>query len=966
MAESYIKECRDKFHQVLTHMKPQDLMKDDTFLEKMQTYLSQTEYSDFIKDPVTMKWIETSINAFDDPESIPSQQIANFTLKIMCFICSNEWNFVEMKEKGLLDKIRVGIEKHPQLQKAPIKLKHLQLLHAISQHSIGLHWIKQTKVWNIIINYYQTTSSIYLIRDSSIFFFDILVKFSELMKDDDSCTEALEAIMAPILNYKHHENNQSIVVDDSDFSLELTPSINVLSQILLLCVESNKRTRLAYFILLKYRLENKLWVAQDAFQTDLSFLSSLIRAQNVSNIARLTSMDIPPSDEKATDLPLDIHALHFYNLTMFCMNRQVPKAINTVAETHHTLWFKLGDRAPKEVILENHDLYFGDQVTMIQTFPILYIIKSRYQQSDQYIIEVCSKIFKKSCEHTIRMLYQYRDALSHENFDFVADLAVNCIQSIISVKKYLKRDRATLALQIFIYVLKGYVQEPVDDSGSGCGSGVNIQLVLQAPNLLSALLNALNVMIDTFKFSWKECIESTEIVPLLLELLENSNLSSRHIVESFKLIQTSIEHFLAPNLALLMDKLEGSGMENLGPTIYKRLHDISWEVRDSVLELLHAIVVISDEKFPPFQKHIINNKICQTVEIVARNDSEPYVRASALKVLAAMIKIRSFWEQALHDLDVKKYAVEILGNESEGVVRREAVACLTAVYNYRQVPHNCLDLIFSIMAHCAVNDFYWEVRVNALQFWCLVIERQFAHQGMINGTFPAVTFSKEHKKIITLNDKEIQLRLRKVLNELSVRGCLGILLECLQDSDLEVINKAVSVIDKMSTYLNKYDFIDEYKRKTVRPEITKKPVIDSNYADFKMIDDQKNVEVRNTADIRKTTEVCVSAENGEIQTCANSVIDQILKTDDITLLTNTYKENLKITSEPCNIGEIDGDLFKKFASVSSDDFLDFIIATDMQQLIRDKSEWLQHSETFSTLLDDVLRSFGQNVDLDCY
>jgi hypothetical protein len=66
-------------------------------------------------------------------------------------------------------------------------------------------------------------------------------------------------------------------------------------------------------------------------------------------------------------------------------------------------------------------------------------------------------------------------------------------------------------------------------------------------------------------------------------------------VESLKLIQTSIEHFLAPNLALLMDKVEGSGMENLGPTIFKKLHDMSWEVRDSVLELIHSIVEISNE-----------------------------------------------------------------------------------------------------------------------------------------------------------------------------------------------------------------------------------------------------------------------------------------------------------------------------------------------------------------------------------
>lgn len=141
-----------------------------------------------------------------------------------------------------------------------------------------------------------------------------------------------------------------------------------------------------------------------------------------------------------------------------------------------------------------------------------------------------------------------------------------------------------------------------------------------------------------------------------------------------KLIQTSIEHFLAPNLALLMDKLDGSGMEDLGPTIYKRLHDNSWEVRDSVLELVHSMVELSDEselsiecvdkadfhhiffcfaEFPPFQNHILENKICQTVEIIARNDSESYVRASAFKVLASMIKIRLFWDQALHDMDVK-------------------------------------------------------------------------------------------------------------------------------------------------------------------------------------------------------------------------------------------------------------------------------------------------------------------------
>lgn len=313
--------------------------------------------------------------------------------------------------------------------------------------------------------------------------------------------------------------------------------------------------------------------------------------------------------------------------------------------------------------------------------------------------------------------------------------------------------------------------------------------------------------------------------------------------------------------------------------------------------------------------------------------------------------------------------MEVLGNETEGVVRREAVSCITAIYNYQTIPPGCFDIIFSVMAHCAVSDFHWEVRANALEFWALVIQRQFAHQGMINGTFPAVTFSKEHKKIITLNDKEIQLRLRKVLNELSVRGCLGVLMASLQDTELDVIKKTVVIIEKMTGYLNKYNFIEEYNRISVNATSnSKKPVIDSNYSEFQNLDSPKNVEVRNTADTRRRTDVCLSRENGELFTCSamDAIIDQILQSDDITLLTNTYKQNLKVTCKAPDMGKIDENLYKKFASVSADDFLNYITNHNLQQLTRNKSEWLQFSETFSSLLDDVLRSSGCDVDLDCY
>lgn len=46
-------------------------------------------------------------------------------------------------------------------------------------------------------------------------------------------------------------------------------------------------------------------------------------------------------------------------------------------------------------------------------------------------------------------------------------------------------------------------------------------------------------------------------------------------------------------MALLLDNLQGSGLLCLGPIIVKRLHDLSWEVRDSALELTTSIADIS-------------------------------------------------------------------------------------------------------------------------------------------------------------------------------------------------------------------------------------------------------------------------------------------------------------------------------------------------------------------------------------
>lgn len=64
-------------------------------------------------------------------------------------------------------------------------------------------------------------------------------------------------------------------------------------------------------------------------------------------------------------------------------------------------------------------------------------------------------------------------------------------------------------------------------------------------------------------------------------------------MDVLKLCQLSVEHFLATNMALLVDTMSGSDMQKLGPIILKRLHDPNWEVRDTAVELLASTAKIS-------------------------------------------------------------------------------------------------------------------------------------------------------------------------------------------------------------------------------------------------------------------------------------------------------------------------------------------------------------------------------------
>lgn len=130
------------------------------------------------------------------------------------------------------------------------------------------------------------------------------------------------------------------------------------------------------------------------------------------------------------------------------------------------------------------------------------------------------------------------------------------------------------------------------------------------------------------------------------------------------------------------------------------------------------------------------------------------------------------------------------------------------LFSHEELPKDMMPRVYEIMVAAATVDLHWEVKMKSLDFWEEVIWERLRNQGVIDGAFPEVTFSKEQRKIVTLTQLEIQKRLTRVLLELSGNGCLGVLVSAMQDEcDIQVVERAVDITKKLMDFLRKYAVI---------------------------------------------------------------------------------------------------------------------------------------------------------------
>lgn len=273
--------------------------------------------------------------------------------------------------------------------------------------------------------------------------------------------------------------------------------------------------------------------------------------------------------------------------------------------------------------------------------------------------------------------------------------------------------------------------------------------------------------------------------------------------------------------------------------------------------------------------------------------------------------------------------IQILLNEPEGIVRCEAATLISDIYFYQSFQEDNMPSIYKIMSHAVISDLHWEVKYNALLFWEHVINNELKNQGMIDGSFPTVTFSTENKKIVTLTNAEIAKRLNKALNRLSKCGCLGVFtIAIMEDYQFQVSKRAVNIVNILKDLVTKYN---------VKPESNKTNCGSSSEP---------------TSPDAEVIFVAPKLNNG--------ILEEILDSKDINLLDDIINGGYVTVKDITSIKELN--------VVHPDEFLNFI-QKDLDTLINERERWLNNIDGLDSLLDDMLKTYNYDHDvnrMDCY
>ncbi|CAH0750609.1 unnamed protein product [Diatraea saccharalis] len=831
-----------------------------------------------------------------------------------------------------------------------LRVAYMEIAMALVSHVSGTNWILETGFWKKILGFKTNSVTIFVVRFMYKFASDFLWKLNDL-GDEFHISMVLEFIWKPIEDFDLL--NMVCCTMDESRENEICNTVEPILQILLSMLNRkerfNKPNLIMSMLLREHGVLNKLYILFEKMRGDhiLLTISKLIMYLSILRVFQ-TKPSGPDVVYTGEDF-IEVKVL-FFNMTQAFLQRH-----NVIAALDNSYMSYLAwSTFCRDLRLEGqHNGRIIDpdyQMLLICLVPlyvyISYDTRERKVLEDERIEEYISLLLNKTCEHTARLGYAMRGCMIELNQSGsetnILSLITHTVKKLTCLHGHMYDDQANFIFQVLFFVLRDYAQENRDSQ-----SMENLETTEQRVVIMTYVMDTILCLIKNHNINWHETLEVICLNTVVHDMLtKKKNLSCKFVVAALNVMTETVRKFLPPNLSLLMEAKPGSAMHEIGMLMYMKMHDMHWEVRDSALELLLVCTEIAYIKFPPIKKQIMENNLINLAVTVAFNDYEPYVQVSAFRCVAAAIRVCSMWDlmKAEHP-NLLEDLVTVLRNNEEGIVRREVCNVLCEIYQNVKLSPSFKQTLYDHMASTAMCDFHWEVQMSALKFWKMVIQSLLTDYGMLDGTFPQMTFSRESRKIVTLNNVEIQKILRKVLDELAAMGCLTVLLKLIHDDhELEVMETALTVAQELFVVLQKYKVPETMQLSEDDPKSVADLVCDIK--DEQFMENGEEMEA-------------------EASTKAENVIEGILNADDMNLLADMYQTQMNLQNEKNHM--VASPKIKLLRSASPSLFVNFMVSN--KNIVQQKREWNDGIRNISSLLDDVLGIYEVNGDvnsLDCY
>ncbi|XP_044272394.1 uncharacterized protein LOC123016210 isoform X3 [Tribolium madens] len=897
----------------------------DASLDKIVKYFYRLEQRDanytIITLPIFTKWLNTAVDTWSARKTPPPSIIVSFTLHLTSLLSKNEEKFCELNSANFYTKL---IDILNQLNAMPfVQLAYIKLLISFLEHKSGIEFLLSYAFWEDI--YHLSLSNESQVSKESTKFMSKILDIN-LDTNEIFCKNVVKKIMSPCQCLKL----SNLIKSDLESSLRLIA--NILELVFELALVEDKDFRIAHFFLDEFRQEklfDDLLLMFETHRFNVNFVKIIFVIEFLDFRQDFLTNNCSYDKVKKFCSKIRKDFLSHLSNENFYVVMELLK-FSVLYWKYIELNFPTDKSSPSSYCISDH---FVGALILPQMFLVVKHFISWSEIEMKTIEDECRQLcFNEHLKMIEPDFFRFFFNCKH-NLLASSGLVEICMKSFNHIKNlelHFSKDSAMIIFKKIIYHIKDMVVAAAE-SPQKLQILANHEFFAEAFKLVATLL-------DKFRITWKDNFEVINVIAISFDFLMLCKWPANEVVQALNLINVAIRNYMSPNMLLLVDISSDSTLDLLGPLLAAKLLATT-DVKTATLEVIHTMAHISSSKFPSLQKVLMDSELPTLVVKMSTCDSESFVRATAIKCLQEMIQVEEIWNNALKSEDLPQKMRDVLLNETEGIVRVEAATFMCVAYENQQFPKDNLHRLYETMIYASTTDLHWEVKVRALDFWDKVIKNHLQNQGMIDGSFPNVTFSKEHRKIVTLTDSEIRKRLLKVLSQLSSIGCLGVLMSAIKDDcDMEVSKTAAKITQRL---------VELFKKYNVRSDgsIPTSPLPTENGM--------------STASVSSGISVDESMDSPSNHHELNEdIIDQIVNSKDVCLLRNVYAP-----SEYSSVSNYDIQVRRV---VTPNEFLQFT-QQDLNTIISEKKNWLNGIEDLGSLLDDMLKTYENDVNnMDCY